>query len=160
MRISKDQLFADMAKLVSTRGTCPRRKVGAVFVNKRGHVIATGYNGNASGMPHCIEVPCAGADLPSGTGLSKCEAIHAEANALLQCKDVYDIHTAYVTASPCVDCTKLLLNTSCERIVFIEEYPHYEAGAMWRYAERKWEKFISDEDRQRAMDSFGDDIPF
>ena len=162
MRVSKDQLFTDMATLVSTRGTCPRRKVGAIFTNKRGHVIATGYNGNAAGLPHCIEVPCEGADLPSGTGLSKCQAVHAEANALLQCKDVYEIHTAYVTASPCVDCTKLLLNTSCERIVFIENYPHYEAQHMWEEAGRKWEKHISDEQREinRKKWEDSDDIPF
>ncbi len=163
MRVSKDQVFSDMALLMSTRGTCPRRQVGAILVNKRGHVIATGYNGNAAGLPHCIEVPCVGADLPSGTGLSKCEAVHAEANALLQCKDVYEIHTAYVTASPCVDCTKLLLNTGCERVVFIERYPHFEAEVMWTEAGRIWEKFVSDEDKAKAAErrlADEDDIPF
>ena len=120
MRVSKDEFFIKMAQLVSERGTCPRRKVGAVFVNKRSHVIATGYNGNAAGMPHCIDHPCPGAHLPSGTGLEVCEALHAEQNGLLQCKEVYDIDKIYVTASPCIQCTKLLLNTGCNEIIFLK----------------------------------------
>jgi dCMP deaminase len=60
---------------------------------------------------------CAGACAKSGQDLHACEAIHAEQNALLQCRDVYQIDTAYVTASPCIHCMKLLMNTSCKRIV-------------------------------------------
>jgi deoxycytidylate deaminase len=43
-----------------------------------------------------------------------------------------------VTASPCVTCCKLLLNTSCERIVFAEVYPHSEAQRLWETAGRVW----------------------
>ena len=57
---------------------------------------------------------------------------------MLQCKDVYSIHTAYVTASPCVTCTKLLLNTSCQRIVYLDEYPHPAAKELWLGAGREW----------------------
>lgn len=74
---------------------------------------------------------CAGAQSPSGTNLDGCQAIHAEQNALLQCKDIYDIHTCYTTASPCVTCVKLLMNTSCQRIVFAEEYPQPAAKELW-----------------------------
>ncbi len=73
-----DFYFLKMALLVSERGTCARRKVGSIFVNKRNHVIATGYNGNPSGFPHCTDKPCAGANSLPGTDLDKCEAIHAE----------------------------------------------------------------------------------
>lgn len=118
--------FMSMAVLVSTLGTCARRKVGAVLVNKHNHVIATGYNGVASGMRHCIEHHCPGAKHPSGQGLDDCEALHAEQNALLQCRDAYEIDTAYVTASPCVTCIKLLLNTSCIYVIFSERYPGFE----------------------------------
>lgn len=158
-RISKDEYFTKMATLVAERGTCVRRKVGCVLVNKRGHVIATGYNGNAAGSIHCIDKPCPGAESPSGHGLETCQAIHAEANALLQCKDVYDIDTAYVTASPCVHCTKLLMNTSCERIVFLEYYPHHDAKWLWlEKPERLWEKYPPDEPPARG--EYDDDIPF
>ena len=168
MRPDRHSWAMAMAVVTAQRATCIRRKVGAVLLNGRGHVLATGYNGVASGQPHCNElVPtawfpimappdimqkhpdfgkfhhahaCSGASAPSGTNLDGCQSIHAEQNALLQCKDVYSIDTAYVTASPCMTCTKLLLNTSCQTIVFLEEYPHSEAKALWEGSGRKWVK--------------------
>ena len=133
-----DDYFLAVAKLVSTRATCARRQVGCVLVDDKNHVLATGYNGVASGLPHCIDVPCSGAHAPSGTGLDLCEAIHAEQNALLQCKNVYEIQTVYCTASPCITCIKLLLNTTCKRIVFIEEYPHGRSKELWEATGRSW----------------------
>lgn len=130
-RMNKDEYFANMAQLVSRRATCVRRSVGCVLVSGRGHVLATGYNGPPSGSDHCIDSPCPGASYPSGSGLERCEAIHAEQNALLQCRDVFQIETAYVTTMPCITCAKLLLNTSCQRIVYIEDYPHTEAKDLW-----------------------------
>lgn len=116
-----------------------RRQVGCVLVNARGHVLATGYNGRAAGLPHCSEGhPCAAASAPSGTGLDACEALHAEMNALLQCRDPWAIEIAYVTASPCVTCTKLLLNTTCRAVIFSEKYPHADAMRMWEETGRKW----------------------
>ena len=70
---------------------------------------ATGYNGNPSGFTHCIDEPCEGSTSKSGTDLDKCQAIHAEQNALLQCKDVYSIDRVYTTLEPCIHCIKLLL---------------------------------------------------
>lgn len=162
-RPSRHQWAMDLAVLTGKRSTCCRRQVGCVLLNSRGHVLATGYNGVAAGLPHCNEVDpviwninktspiddpkqmypqaCAAAFAPSGTQLDGCQAIHAEQNAMLQCKDVYQIHTVYVTASPCITCTKLLLNTSCERIVFLEEYPHNEARELWQSAGLDWLKF-------------------
>lgn len=143
MRPDKDTYFLRMAKLVSTRSTCYRRNVGCVLTNSRGHVLSTGYNGVASGQPHCnyanedmsVKIypnACNGATATSGTQLDTCEAIHAEQNALLQCKDVFEIDTAYVTTSPCMTCVKLLLNTSCNRIVFSDAYSHIEAIELWK----------------------------
>lgn len=145
---SRDEFYMQQALLIATRSTCFRRECGCVLTNHRGHVLSTGYNGRPSGMPHCNEmvyqqaqnidmkVPvyphqCKGANLPSGTGLDACEAVHAEQNALLQCRDVWDIETCYTTASPCIHCVKLLMNTSCRRIVFHQEYPHQEARTLW-----------------------------
>lgn len=146
MRPSSDEYFLSMARLVSSRTTCLRRSVGCVLVNHRKHVIATGYNGVAAGRPHCNEVDpfdpagypnaCSGATSESGTDLHLCEAIHAEQNALLQCKDVYEIHTAYVTVSPCMHCLKLLLNTSCQRIVCFQLYD-VDAAHLWLEAGRQ-----------------------
>jgi dCMP deaminase len=141
-----------IAVLTAQRATCLRRSVGCVMLNQRGHVLSTGYNGVAAGQRHCNEAnvhghfvhACSGAQSPSGTNLDGCEAVHAEQNALLQCKDIHEIDTCYVTASPCMTCTKLLLNTGCRRIVYREEYPHTAARDLWIRSGRAWEKFNED----------------
>ena len=137
-RPSKTTYFLAMAKLVATRGTCHRRNVGCVLVDKHGFVCATGYNGTGRTMVHCIDKPCEGASYPTGQGLEKCEAIHAEQNAILQCKNTEEIDIAYITLSPCVTCVKLLLNTSCREIVYLEEYINTDAERIWKNANRKW----------------------
>lgn len=167
MRPNRDEYFLRMAELVATRSTCLRRNVGCVLVNTRGHVLATGYNGVAAGLPHCnhaspmFQFPiepsdeesldlvtyhhsCPGANSPSGTNLDGCEAIHAEENALLQCRDVWEIDTCYCTTSPCFQCVKKLMNTSCQRIVFLEEYPHSKSMELWtrRPARRSWMHYV------------------
>lgn len=125
-----------MASLVSTRSACVSRQVGCVLTNGRNHVLATGYNGPASGLPHCTSCHRA-----SGKDLDRCPATHAEQNALLQCHDVHEIETAYITASPCVHCIKLLLNTSCRQIVFLDEYPGSDwCRDLWIKCGREWRR--------------------
>lgn len=140
-RPTNDEYYIEMVKLVASRGTCARRKVGCILVDDMNRVLSTGFNGVAPGLPHCIDNPCAAANAPSGTMLDSCRASHAEQAALLHCHDVMKIATAYVTASPCTHCTKLLLMTGCQRIVFIDEYPHTEAKEWWLDAGREWEQF-------------------
>ena len=146
-RIKIDEWGIRLANVVATRATCLRRQVGCVLLNSRGHILATGYNGVAAGERHCNEWPhpythhphaCPGAGAPSGTNLDGCRAIHAEQNALMQCRDVWEIETCYTTTSPCMTCVKLLLNTNCTRIVFATEYAHIEAKALWVESGREW----------------------
>lgn len=141
-RISLDSWALSLAMTTASRSTCRRRQVGCVLLNEFGHVMATGYNGPARHAPHCGEFgsTCELNNPQSGTNLDSCDAIHAEQNALLQCTDVNKIHTCYVTTSPCVTCLKMLLNTSCQRIVFINEYPHSRAKELWVAALRTWDK--------------------
>jgi dCMP deaminase len=142
-RLLLHDYFLHMAQLVSLRGTCARRKVGCVLVNWRSHVIGTGYNGPPSGVEHCVDVPCPGAQLASGTGLDVCRAVHGELNSILQCATPYDICAAYITTAPCMSCTKALMNTSCQEIHFLETYPHAaEAEALWlsRGEDYTWEQ--------------------
>lgn len=122
LRDSISQYFLKIAQLVATRSTCPRRSVGCVITNEHNHIVATGYNGVPKGYPHCIDTPCGGQSQASGEGLNLCMATHAEQNALLQCKDTQDIHTIYITTSPCITCSKLIANTSCKKVVYAEEY--------------------------------------
>lgn len=141
MRPSRDKTWLEVAQVVARRSTCLRRAVGCILIDVYGHVLSTGYNGVAPGRPHCNEAvvmlhttapferithpnACAGATSAPGTGLDLCEAIHAESNALLQCRNVLEIDTCFVTHSPCVHCAKLLCVTSCRRVVFIEDYAH------------------------------------
>jgi len=158
-RISRDSWGLEIARVVSQRGTCIRRAVGCVLVNTKGHILSTGYNGVASSRPHCNQAfldgksfptwtdirqvyknACPGEHGKSGVNLDACQAIHAEQNALLQCRNVDEIFACYVTVSPCITCIKLLLNTSCNRIVFSEEYPHGQAKILWEEAGREWIK--------------------
>lgn len=141
IRPSKDNVMMEVARILSLRGTCARRMVGCVLTNHLGHILATGYNGVARGRDHCIEFPCLGAKHQSGQGLELCEAIHAEQNALLQCSDVQEIETCYTTTSPCAHCVKLLLNTSCNRIYYYEDYSDSQRCAnIWMSAGRQWVK--------------------
>ena len=132
-RITSDGVGLLLARAWSLRSTCARRRVGCILVDDRGWQISSGYNGPASGMPHCTETPCPGVGLPSGSGHDECEALHAEWNAVARCPDVTRVHTCYVTTAPCVPCVKMLMNTSCVRIVFAEPYPAFgdRPRALW-----------------------------
>lgn len=137
----KDQVWLSVAFDIAKLATCVRRRVGCVILDTHGRVMSTGYNGPAAGEPNCTTHRCPGADCPSGTGLELCEAVHAEANALLQCQDALRVGTVYCTDSPCVHCVKLLLNTSASRLVFVREYPSATSRELWtRSGNRSWER--------------------
>lgn len=143
MRPSYDSYFLALAVVASKMATCARRQVGCVITDKNRFVLSTGFNGPPKHFPHCdLESSfCQGAKYPSGEGLSFCEAIHAEINALLQCKDSMAIKTLYCTTEPCRDCTKAILNTGCERVVFLENYAHGDSSELWERAKgnsRDW----------------------
>jgi len=140
-RLNIDDYFLSMASLASLRGTCRRRKVGCILVDKHKNVMSTGYNGVPRDHTHCLLSPCPGANHKSGEGLDLCYAIHAEQNALLQCKDVENISICYTTTAPCVTCTKLLLNTGCRKIVILEDYAHsIESKRIWtKFSNNTWE---------------------
>jgi dCMP deaminase len=138
-RLSKDETFVRMAIILSKRSTCLRRNVGCILVDKYNHIIGSGYNGNASGLIHCIDIACPGATLPSGEGLNICEAIHAEQNALMQCIDVQAITTIYTTSFPCMHCLKMLLNTSCKHIVYYHRYADFlQTSVLWERSGRTY----------------------
>jgi dCMP deaminase len=126
-RPSWDEYFMEMAVLVSQRSTCLRRHVGAVIVKEK-RVLATGYNGAPSGLPHCLDVGCLRKELnvPSGQRHELCRAIHAEQNALVQAASfgasVRDA-VIYSTTYPCSLCSKLLINAGIKEIIVKEGYP-------------------------------------
>jgi deoxycytidylate deaminase len=122
-RSSLDNYYLAMLPLVASRATCPRRRVAAILVDDRGKLVAIGYNGVPSGMPHCIDTPCPGAADKSGD-TARCIAIHAEQNALSQARaSRRQPHTLYCSTTPCFDCAKLLITEGVHRVVAASPYP-------------------------------------
>ena len=137
-RPSWDEYFMEIAKLVATRSTCLRRKVGAVIVKDR-HILCTGYNGTPKGITHCDVTGCLREKLkvPPGERHELCRGLHAEQNALLQAS-LYGISlkdaTLYCTNSPCIICAKMLINAGIKEIVVLEDYPDPMAVEMLKEA--------------------------
>lgn len=143
MRPSLNETMMGIAHLLARRATCQKLAVGCVLVNYYGHIVGTGWNGVARGLQHCTDKACPG--VGSEPGSDRCEAIHAETNALLQCKDVHSIARAFVTHAPCMRCVKELLNTSCSIIIFEKgssEQP--QASDLWKRAGRGWMQYGKD----------------
>ena len=116
------EYYIAMLPLVASRATCPRRQVAAILTDDDSKLVSIGYNGCPSGMSHCIDVPCAGANDLSGD-TSRCIAIHAEQNALSQARSSRrQPHTLYCSTTPCFDCSKLLITEGVKRVVAASVY--------------------------------------
>lgn len=126
-RPSWEEYFMDIARLVARRSTCLRRQVGAVMVKEK-NILATGYNGTPSGIAHCAETGCLREQLkvPSGERHELCRGLHAEQNAIIQAaRHGTNISgaTLYCTNSPCIICTKMLINAGIRHVVYLDGYP-------------------------------------
>jgi dCMP deaminase len=121
-----DEYFMDIAHVVSKRGNCCRRKVAAVIVSDR-RIISTGYNGTPRGIENCFEGGCprCASDAPSGASLDECICAHAEENAIVQAAyhgiAVKD-SSLYCILSPCLMCTKMIINAGIKEVVYETEY--------------------------------------
>ncbi len=133
-RPSWDEYFMDITALVAGRATCLRRRVGAVLVREQ-RIVATGYNGAPVGVRHCLEVGCLRAQMgiPSGERHELCRGLHAEQNAIIQAA-LYGVSIEgailYCTTMPCIICTKMLINSRIQEIVYREGYPDQLAADM------------------------------
>ena len=118
MRPDWDTYFMNIAIEVSTRSTCDRAQVGALFVREK-RILSTGFNGSPAGLAHCDEI---GHLMIEGHCV---RTIHAEANAIIQCA-LHGVSTkgstCYVTHFPCIQCTKQLINSGITRIVYKNDY--------------------------------------
>jgi len=138
-RASLTTTMISIARCLSRRATCAKLSVGCVLTDAHGRILGSGYNGVPRGMPHCIDQPCAGACQPKGS--DTCEAVHAEQNALLICRNPEQVHTCYVTHAPCLRCTKMLLNTGCKVIIFAVPQLEPAAKDLWERGGRIWEHY-------------------
>jgi dCMP deaminase len=139
MRPTLDQTFMEVARAFAKRATCARRQVGAVITGG-GYILSSGYNGSYVGSSHCIDSPCQGVNLPSGTGLDLCSSIHAEQNAVARLRNPNEADTIYCTTAPCVSCTKLILCTNIQRIVSDQDYTA-SGRSLWLQSGRAWDHY-------------------
>jgi dCMP deaminase len=121
-RPTLDEVYLQLLRVFARRSTCARRQVAAILVDERGRVLSCGHNGVPRGFTHCTDVPCLGRDDAHGNNVN-CEAVHAEANAVLNCSRLEAVVTAYVSCTPCYECAKLLANLpNLRRVVVTETY--------------------------------------
>lgn len=122
-----DEYFMQIAKIAALRSNCMKRKVAAVIVKDR-RIISTGYNGTPRGVKNCNEGGCPRCNsfADSGTALGDCLCSHAEENAIVQAA-YHGISVRgsmlYTTFSPCLICTKIIINAGIAEVVFNLDYP-------------------------------------
>ncbi len=110
-----DKRYLRMATIWAENSYCVRRKVGAIIVKDQ-MIISDGYNGTPSGFENVCE---------DENGLTKPYVLHAEANAITKVarsNNSSDGATLYVTASPCLECAKLIIQSGIKRVVYNELY--------------------------------------
>ena len=110
-----DLRYIRMARIWAENSYCKRRQVGAIIVKDK-MIISDGYNGTPSGFENICE---------DENGLTKPYVLHAEANAITKIArsgNNSDGATLYVTAAPCIECAKLIIQAGIKRVVYSEEY--------------------------------------
>jgi dCMP deaminase len=112
-RIPLYEVYMRMAEELAKRSTCARLQVGTVITDGAlEHVVALGYNGNARGFPNQCDTDVPGA----------CGCIHSEQNAVVKADGHLREKVAFVTASPCVMCAKLLIQANVTHVFYREPY--------------------------------------
>lgn len=129
---------------ISVQANCIKGKVGALLV-KENNIIAQGNNSVPNGINPCTEETCIRKKLKlkSGENQELCFVVHAEQNALLYALNNnvnVKNSTLYVTKSPCIICTKLLINAGIKEIIYLQEYPDKYAFKLLDEAKIKYKK--------------------
>ena len=110
-----DSRYLEMAAIWAKNSYCKRRQVGALIVKDR-MIISDGYNGTPAGFENICE---------DENGITKPYVLHAEANAISKVAksgNSSEGSTLYVTASPCLECSKLIIQAGIKRVVYRDEY--------------------------------------
>lgn len=129
-----DRSYLEMAAVWAKNSYCQRRQVGAILVKDR-MIISDGYNGTPSGFENVCE---------DENGVTKPYVLHAEANAITKVAKSSNSSlgaTLYVTASPCLECAKLIIQAGITRVVYSEEYRITDGVDLLRRAGIQVEKF-------------------
>jgi dCMP deaminase len=118
-----DKRYLQMARIWAENSYCKRRKVGALIVKEK-MIISDGYNGTPSGFENNCE---------DENYITKPYVLHAEANAITKVaksNNSSEGSTLYITASPCIECAKLIIQAGIVRVVFSELYDKNEGLAL------------------------------
>ena len=133
-----DYRYIRMARIWAENSYCKRRQVGALLVKDK-TIISDGYNGTPSGFPNVCE---------DDNDTTFPYVLHAEANAIAkvaQSNNSSDGATLYVTASPCIECAKLIIQAGIKRVVYSEKYRLTDGIDLLERAGVKVE-FLNDQD--------------
>ena len=139
MRPDWDDYFIEIAKVVSSRATCMRRRYGAVIVKDK-VIISTGYNGSPRGIKNCIDLQkCTRKELnvPSGERYELCEAVHAEQNAIINAPPDrmkgatiyiagFEEDESFAAGKPCKLCDRMIRNAQIKEVVYLEKDGNFE----------------------------------
>ncbi|OGW25585.1 MAG: cytidine deaminase [Nitrospirae bacterium GWC2_42_7] len=145
-----DEYFINIAKAVSARATCLRRKYGAV-ITKDKIIVSTGYNGAPSGMKDCLEAgKCTRKELqiPHGERYELCHSVHAEANAIIRASaDELSGATIYIAgednglgeclSEPCMMCKRIILNARIKKVVYSDGNGKYHIISPARWLKKR-----------------------
>lgn len=133
-----DRSYLRMAQIWAENSYCKRRKVGALLV-KNNMIISDGYNGTPSGFENICE---------DENGVTKPYVLHAEANAITKVAksgNSSEDATLYVTASPCIECAKLIIQAGIKRVVYRDEYRLHDGPDLLKQAGIEVEQVYVDE---------------
>jgi dCMP deaminase len=114
-QLAIDKRYLKMARIWATNSYCKRRQVGALIVKDK-MIISDGYNGTPSGFENECE---------DGNDMTKSYVLHAEANAITKVaksNNSSEGSTLYITTSPCMECSKLIIQAGIIRVVYEEKY--------------------------------------
>ena len=129
-QLKLDLRYLRMARIWAENSYCQRRKVGALVVKEK-MIISDGYNGTPSGFENVCE---------DATDTTKPYVLHAEANAitkLARSSNNSDGATLYVTAAPCIECSKLIIQAGIKRVIYAEQYRLNDGIDLLRRANRE-----------------------
>ena len=112
-RIPLEEVYMRMAEELAKRSTCARLQVGSVVTTgDLTQVVGIGYNGNARGLPNACD----------GSEPGRCGCLHSETNALIKAGAQERDKVMFITASPCVMCAKMVINSNVSRVYYRSAY--------------------------------------
>lgn len=141
-RISWDNYFKKITEDVTVRSNCRTRQCGAILIKNK-MIISTGYNGTPRNVKNCFEGGCPRCNdknVKSGEKLDECICVHAEENAILQAA-VHGMSSygavLYTTYTPCIFCTKSIINSGIIEVVYFDEYYSLDKLSKSMFAQAK-----------------------